>query len=1714
MKRILFAFITVLCCSNLFSQSDNCATAPTITVSPTCSTPYSSTSLGATLSFAGCVGNADDDVWYKFVATASSHSLHVVGSGGFDAVVEAFSGTCSGLTSILCIDATLGGGIESGLLSGLTIGNTYYIRIFDYYAGSGSNNFTTCLTNPPIAPSNDGCAGATGLSVNASCVNVGASSYGATQSQIGCVGTSDDDVWFSFTANNYTQTIQVTPSAGMDAVLELFSGSCGALTSISCTDVGFTGGIESVTAVGLVPGVTYYVRVYDYYASGGFPFNICVSGNAIGAGQPNDNPCGAIQLPTVTADCNYLQFSTVGATQTSTLLAPAPSGCIGGTASGGFTTTTKDVWFKVIVPASGNIYITPQPNLGAGFINDGVMALYSGSSCSALTQIACSNDYSGYPSNNLLPYIASTGQTPGATLYIRYFGFATTQGSFGICVQSPTNDNCSTALNICDLNGYSGSTSAAYTIDRPCNMRGDAEVAGTYAYAPSNTPSGGQFGLAGPWGVGQPKITSPFYDVQINNNSWIKFTAASTTASFKVAVGNCWVGGFPSGGLQMQIFSASSACCGFAPVSDFRENSSTFTLNATSLAVGNSYYLMIDGYAGDICNYTITALTGVSFPNITGITPICQGGSTTLYGPAGASSYTWFPGGATTSSITVSPGTTITYTCIASGVCGFKQTLTKQVIVNPLPSVLINSGSAVATCGTQTTTLSGSGASTYTWNTGVNTTTINVTPSSNTSYTLTGTSSFGCINSTVTTVTVNPVPTTTISASSNTICSGSSATLTASGASNYLWTSPSSTNAVITVTPSSATVYTVTGTNTFGCTKTATINVGVNGLPTINSTSITICAGKTGIVTASGGASYVWSNSATTFTTAVSPSTTTNYTVVGTAANSCTNSAIAQVSVNALPVVSVNSGSVCSNVTSTLNASGGNTYNWSTGASGTSSITVNPLVTTSYTVTGTATTGCSNTAVSNLTVLTIPAMTSTPNIAPSNCSASTGSITSAVVSGAPSLTYTWTNGASAVVGNALNLNTQPAGTYNLQVTDGNGCKNNFGPYSIINPGAPAMPTANATATSLCVGGTINLFASSSTGGASFNWSGPNSFNTTGATQTIISATNLMSGVYSVFASSAGCSGPAANVTVVVNNNPTPNANSSSPTYCIGNSILLFASSATSYSWNGPAGYTSSTQNPTITSAASSASGVYSLMVTNSSGCTGTSSTSVTINANPSSNAFATTSAVCTGNPINLNASGGTNYTWSGPNGFSSSNQNPTVTGTSTLSSGVYNISVSNTVTGCSTNTLVNVLVNGLPIFNASATNNSVCTNGAINLTSNAIGTINWTGPASYNAVGANQTLNNANTTNAGNYTISVTDGNNCSSNLTVSVFVYPLSLVTASAGVTSNTFCTGNAINLFGITTASLYLWNGPNSFVSSNQNPTLNNAQTNAAGMYTLTVTDANGCTNTATTTVNVNQTPSLISSTNPLTCSGQSVVLSANFGAGVSVNWYSDLSLTSTLQANSNTYSPTFGGFGTYTFYAQGVLNGCTSSITPITANYYNVVAGIASSTLSGPTPLAVNFTNTSIGVTTGNIINWNFGDGNTSTVYSPNNTFVNTGTYTVVLSVSNGLCSDADTIVINVNVATIFIPEILTPNGDGLNDVFNIKGIEYFPDNELFIFNRWGNLVYKIKSYKNTWDGTPNAEGKTGNNKLPPATYFYLLNLGDKDNQVFKGFVQLMY
>ncbi|MHB8400419.1 MAG: NHL domain-containing protein [Bacteroidia bacterium] len=195
-----------------------------------------------------------------------------------------------------------------------------------------------------------------------------------------------------------------------------------------------------------------------------------------------------------------------------------------------------------------------------------------------------------------------------------------------------------------------------------------------------------------------------------------------------------------------------------------------------------------------------------------------------------------------------------------------------------------------------------------------------------------------------------------ITVNSPAVCIGNTATLTATGAANYTW-SPSTnlnTNLGSTVVAINTVSTTYTVMSTFSsCSNTATASVTINPLPIVAVNTPTICAGDTGKLTASGASTYTWSNGASTSSILVNPSSTSNYTVVGTNANNCISQpTAATINVAPIPTVSISgSNNICIGQNTMLTASGANTYTWNTGDT-TSSIVLTPTVSTTYTVIG------------------------------------------------------------------------------------------------------------------------------------------------------------------------------------------------------------------------------------------------------------------------------------------------------------------------------------------------------------------------------------------------------------------------------------------------------------------------------------------------------------------------------------------------------------------------------------------------------------------------------------------------------------------------------------------------------------------------------------------------------------------------------------------
>jgi hypothetical protein len=293
--------------------NDDCSGAIELTAGATC-VPVAGTVAGATASQPGTVtcdgfqATPDDDVWYRFTATAGAHQIRVAGSTSFDAVIQLFSGGCNG-TSIVCRDLISAGGTEVLDVSALTVGDEYLVRVYSWAATpSVTTDFTICVTASTLPP-NDNCAGAITITPNPVCTPTTGTIASATNSApaSACGGTANDDVWYKFVATAADHTIQVTTGSGFDAVVDLRSGACNG-TSINCVDVVSSNSTENLVASGLNVGETYFVRVYHFGTN--IPANLGLSICVLGPVPPD---CAA-DAGTITADLDevcYVEGETV-----------------------------------------------------------------------------------------------------------------------------------------------------------------------------------------------------------------------------------------------------------------------------------------------------------------------------------------------------------------------------------------------------------------------------------------------------------------------------------------------------------------------------------------------------------------------------------------------------------------------------------------------------------------------------------------------------------------------------------------------------------------------------------------------------------------------------------------------------------------------------------------------------------------------------------------------------------------------------------------------------------------------------------------------------------------------------------------------------------------------------------------------------------------------------------------------------------------------------------------------------------------------------------------------------------------------------------------------------------------------------------------------------------------------------------------------------------
>jgi gliding motility-associated-like protein len=508
------------------------------------------------------------------------------------------------------------------------------------------------------------------------------------------------------------------------------------------------------------------------------------------------------------------------------------------------------------------------------------------------------------------------------------------------------------------------------------------------------------------------------------------------------------------------------------------------------------------------------------------------------------------------------------------------------------------------------------------------------------------------------------------------------------------------------------------------------------------------------------------------------------------------------------------------------------------------------------------------------------------------------------------------------------------------------------------------------------------------------------------------------------------------------------------TLCGNDSLILTASGGTSFLWNTAAVTASITVN---------AAGTYLVAVSNS--C-GTDTQSVQVAAFPLPAAQITAGGpltICTGDSVLLTASGGSSYLW---------NNSSTSASVWAALPGVYTVTASN---GCGSDTaqVTVIVVSAVTALVSPAGPLSLCPGDSVLLTASGGNSYLWSNSAVTPAIWITQ---------PGSYVVSVTG--NCGSD-TASVVIGSSSLpavqITPS---TTQALCPGDSLLL----TAS---GNGAFTWSTGGTNASI---YVTAAGSYSVIATNACG-TASASLNVQAGVLPAASVSGNTLICNGDSTTLTVS-GTG-SFIWNTG-STSSSIIVNTP---------GIYSVIAS---NTCGSDTAQLSVSVSQATALFSASVIQGNAPLSVNFTDGSASNTVS--WNWDFGNGNTSTSPSPGFVYNSPGTYNVSLTVINAQgCTDVYTltIVVTDNPSSLQMPNVFTPNGDGVNDIF-LPQAESIATFNMYIYDRWGVEVAHIEQINRGWDGR-NVSGI----EVSDGTYYYVVRASGYDAKVYEltGFLTLL-
>jgi gliding motility-associated-like protein len=681
----------------------------------------------------------------------------------------------------------------------------------------------------------------------------------------------------------------------------------------------------------------------------------------------------------------------------------------------------------------------------------------------------------------------------------------------------------------------------------------------------------------------------------------------------------------------------------------------------------------------------------------------------------------------------------------------------------------------------------------------------------------------------------------------------------------------------------------------------ALLAVTVNATPVVGNATATICSGFAFSTNPSGvpaNTTYTWTtpvsnpiNAITGGSSQVTGQDLISQTLVNTTQNAATltytvtpktgncpgNTFTIIVTVNPKPIISANAPIICNGKSTTLTASGADTYSWTpitalntiTG----SNVTANPTTSTTYTVTGTITaTGCLNTAIAIVTVNPLPAAPVVSNVV--YCQSNTASVVTA----------------TALSGNTLNW---------------------YDNSNTLLAGAPTPTTASATEITYLVSQTITA---------------------------------------------TGCEGPKSTIKVTIKPTPAITVSSTSPTSCAsatGSITIAGLTTGVSYTVN----YTTKNSPVTISNVIPTGnsfvinnltSGTYSNITATLNGCPSNIAGPVNLvdPTPPPAPTASSISPICSGKTLNLTANttatGTPTYNWSGPNNFSSNQQNPIILNVTTAAAGIYTVTV--TIAACtSTGTQVVVAVDSTPVTPKATSNTPVCSDSTLRLSAGTLSTMAvtwaWTGPNNFNINLQNPTINNVLTAAAGSYSViaTATQGTCASAAGTTTVVVNPTPKITTSSA-TDPTSCgaASGSIILNGLTANNTYLVNYKKGAVQQPEISLTASASgvltilNLSAGIYSDIYVVLTGCPSNKMVPITLSDPnppdAPVITGNDPICSGSNTLTLNATVIVGATYTWTGPNNYSLTITSSTiSIVNATVAAGGTYTVTAT--LNNCTS-------------------------------------------------------------------------------------------------------------------------------------------------------------------------------------------